>query len=1650
MNEIDISDTPLPSPLPPSPIDLEAAPPVAQGIDLEDTTKPPVSTETAEDRSGKAHYGWPEGKSPGREIIKSAMMTGAEQEMRQRAVSDANAEYRQNKLDLVKETSNRFSDVNPKETNAFLEGLIKADPVYKEDSVFEQRYANQYVNRVITNGQRPDISTVFQRGLDEYFNATIDTSHIAQGTADRLERFKTIAEDAETVRKNQGWGGYLVDRLKDRVPVTGTIYSWVKMYDQTAVTDAFLPGDNLAAQVQNLWLLPIDEAQKTLKEAVERLQKDNPGQAKRLAEAAVAYGTSQQLLDNLFAVGDLVTAPGIGTVASLGLRGAKGAAKAAAEVAEDVSRSGIRAAVPTEVRKAFADSVKGLEGKPTPESVLAANGHTVASAELRALKIMKAGDPNGDAVDMAARVPSLFRFDTVVKDPTSLSREATDRLVAQGQDRATRLIRTLDEPGKVNRAPDEAYQVGIKEAKEELSRRYPHLNDAILDVETRDGELLPYKYNRPEDNHANVGSVSVHVGKPDASLFDSGQEAAMYADRIYKLDMNDPGLRINQQGSGFYLSITKNIDETSPGFRAALISTNNTTPKSLANEWLGRLRNPEDLLSDLQRNNRHVLTHASELIKSQFVEAAKDVSRNLGKKQIDRMERVFEMNRAYQDPVSGQVGTFYTTAHQFEDAYFTLHGIRPTEAEYNAYFTYIQLNDMDWVVRNLGWYRDKARMGVENMSFSHVTTDEAGHTALTKTKPFEGKYLSELPWKQTEDAGIYVVDGEGKGSVYRKNFLSAETKESIQAKIREGYRIIQLYSPTSKPFGLQDNVHFVIAKDAETTKLAWMQAPYRPGGHVEYVDNWFTKQPKITRYEDTTGRVSHVGEGDVAAFSHSTEAEAKEFSSAMETGRLLLNRGLDKELEDHLARSLPYSKGQFKNLFQDYTDGQGKPVKAVFSKDHPFMHTESGQTTAERAALDKNPFSTRYENFEDTASSPYNLSANSDKKFAGTRDTVLPTVEKRGTETNPVFQLKKSQLIDPMTTLNRSMANIMRSRMMTDYKTSAVESWIQEFGHITGKSMEDLRSNPVAHFHETPSYVPGANEMMIAAANNARRNILNLLGTESPLAASIRNAQSSVMDKIYEAGGQGALGKLATVKEYTPNWLISTISDPAKAMRSIAFHATQGVFNPVQLFLQAQTLTHVIAVAGLKNGLPGMMAGGLMRKLALTEQPAVVNRMAEIAQKMGFMKKEEFLESYTHFRKAGLHHVEGEVANLDDVLDPKMFTSTGKSWLDKGVFFFREGERLVRYAAWNTAYREWKAANPLAELTNQARNEILTRSNLFGANMTRASSAAWQQGIMSVPSQFYGYPTRLAEQFLGKRLTAAEKAHAFAVYGAMYGVPAALSTASAIPFYEDMKTYALEKGYDIHNNFFKAAMEGIPSMMWSVVTGQDTNFAQRYGSNGISAIHDIASGNMSLAKFVLGASGSIVGGMATAFGPLLRSLTDPLRDENERIPLKMDDFQEAASVLSGVNNTMKAAIGYASQRYTAKHGVYVSDITSAEAMNMFFGLTPRRVTDANMMARSMADTKKDQAAWEKVIVEQYNRALEEGAKGNTQAMDDYLRRAKVYFQAGNFQATQAGQILTKSLKGWESKIDQVQMNFIKNAPKSDKKGREEAYYGKTN
>lgn len=1256
-----------------------------------------------------------------------------------------------------------------------------------------------------------------------------------------------------------------------------------------------------------------------------------------------------------------------------------------------------------------------------------------ANAARSATQTFKDIDPAMNRGWMMSHVPSIFN-PNALSDGSALARELTERVTERLRAGGNRLLNAMDD-AKVSRLTPEAEQVGILEALERAKADYSHVRHALLDME--------HTVVSAEKNATNTTEVSIYLGKTDGTLFKDGAEAAKFGE-LYGMLPSD--IQPVQQGAGWTLKVTRPVDETSDAVRAAMVSTKrNQTPQGFFNQvFTGFLRSAEDLVSPFQSEQRHIAQHAHQKMVKAVQEVAQNIQDLSNAEKVD-LKRILEDHKAYfnEDEFGNKtIGRFARNVDELIEDYRRITGKVPNEKEITAYFSYVQLNDFDWLNRNFTIYRDKVRQGIQRYALK-VHNDQG---EIMTANAWDGKQVKELPKNIDTDAGIYIhwnSSFENEGQFVRLKSLDADTRKTIDDLLAEGsYKIVQVANPMERPLRsiaqTERPVHFVITKNLEVGRQSWQQIPYRPGGHKEYNVKFFVKQPKVVRITDKVDDAeitAHSYEGDVSIFGFHTEAEARKYAEHMDTARKLLKENRSKELQDYLEKHLPYSEAEFRGLFR--SSEPNKPPR--LNIDDPIVSLSDGR----RYTDDYNP-SPEWSNFEDNIRNPYNLYGSIDKEYAGERNPDLHTVrEGAGTQQDPLYKLGLAEQLDPYATMTRSMANVMRNRYMADYKIQAVESFIEEFGDLLrgSRSMEELRANPIYEIHNPQWDTTTPDKYRLDAAKNARLALVNFLGTESPGQAFVTTQLEKLGNELYERMGQ-------KVSDFAATKLPAEV-DPFRFMRKVAFHAKLGLFNPVQLFLQSQTLAHVLAVAGPITGVKAMGATGLMNAARFTANPQVLEGIAAKAAAFGW-KKEDFLESLSMLRKTGYDIVEGEVSWADDMLDPKIFEGTGTKFLDKGTWFFREAEKQVRMSAWNAAYLEWKQASKGAAPSMRDTQQILRRADLMAANMTRASNARWNQGIWSVPTQFMSYQARLMEQFMGGRLTMAEKGRAFLTYSALYGVPVGgLGAAFGVyPWFEDIRQAALERGMDMNDTSMRVFMEGIPQTVLHALTGSDLNLTERVGPGGIKFFKDLLIEGK--AEVLLGPSASITGQVMKDMAPAYWAAASPFRDdESASFKLTPNDFIQAAQNISTVNQAVRTYWAYNLGIWTTKSGQVIEDgITPFDAiLSGMTGANPRSVTDAQLMMSSIKDTENAQKEAKKLIGDAYNRAFKAAVDGDQESFKNYMRRAKMFLIMGGFRPDQYGQVFSEVMRPNIPQADRTKAEFWKKAPDGQQKPRIDQFLG---
>ena len=1539
-------------------------------------------------------------------------------------------EFHKQKLDMLNTVSQDGTPMT-KDKADFILALSKEDiATNKIDyNEMEKRYAENAYRLLYANStnENLDTSAKGQEKLD-----------FVQSYTRSMEVFKKIYED------NNDWDetsvlGYAWNLGEQFVPYK----SAYAKYDKNA--SGWLSGANLESQLQTLWLMEPQAREAAFKTRYEEIKASNPLDAQEWAQAVISYSQQDSVLDSAFNLIDATSLP-VGKLLKGGLKTAKVGEKMASELGplQKVFAKGPQELGPMQQTFAAGPRDAGLKAtakalqSTDPVKVLANSGNVEQAAELtvrQELQEVTGSVARGDYVaQVDNKLNSLYNPKAWLGDSRNLSGEAARRLSEASLGVRGTLRDIFANPTQALRYTPEALEAGFNKTKNMLRNMYVNANDSIIDTR--------WKLIRQEDTEAQVNEVVMALGDTNALPFLSPEDAMQAADHLYKIP--DKGYRIENVGKGYVVEVTAPVDETDPDFTKLLL-TDNVTPKSIANTFLSMLRSPEDLLSPMSRRNRNVVTPLAQETARIFEQAVAPTMTKLTKKQEARLDSLMKVNRDFQK--GSERGKWFDTVAEYEQTYHDLNKEWPTEAEIAAYMTVREVSDFDMVVRSLTIARDMKAQGIMTVrhKFSQETLQEIKQNADDATDvellygindhdvKFNGKLVDSLPENAVGDnPGVFLLK-EGPAATSEWNLLSNINRKEIDRLVKEeGYRIYQTADPMDRPFSmLKDGdqaANFVIIKGGNIRSVDVTEVlPYKAGFHVEHSPGFWTKMPMFFR--DKSGRMLYGG--DKSILKHTTEAEAKKYTKAFaEAAKLYEARDMDG-LKTFLRANLPHTVKDFVGIYR----------KSKITPDTPVFYTKSGQSTKDASRGHMGMYADAFKNTTDLSESKYNLMGSVNSKFAQEKNIELPSVVE-GSEGNPIFKFNSSRSVSPLSTMHRAMHQLIRMNVYDNYQKQALSTFIEEFGNpntlggsVTKRSLDSIRKNPIG-FLTDPLWDKNAlDKGKLAAAKNSHRALVNLLGMPSDLQRNLDWVNQKVLDSVFERFGSDAAEKVS-------DFAHTKITDPAKYARSIAFHAKLGLFNPIQMFLQGNGIFHAAALTG--NPARSMRAGAgssFMRMLSLTDNENVIKGFAKKASFFGW-KEDDFVESFKIMRETGVWNVEGDVAALDDVFSQKIYTKGVSKFLDKGTIFFKEIERFVRLNAWNTAYLEWKAANPGKKLSDSMleKSKVLTRYDDLALNMTRKSTAAFQQGILSLPTQFSTYQLHLMEQLLGKRLTRAEKARATVTYAALYGLPVSIGAWAPLwPWGEDIRQAALERGIDINEGAMDVLMNGLMANALEMVTGKETNVGERYGPGGLSFIKDAVTGDKSLMELAFGPAGSVtadlVGGVFDTVAPVLGALRagDPSLG-NESYPLLQEDILQRLRTISSVNNATKFYVAVNYQKFISKNETFQMDADAMDGVLAgLFGIDPRAIGEAYVKLESIKEIKEFKQKKMQDVSKNMKRAAENYK--NTDEWNRYMKAVRMDAIEGGLTPQEYMRAQKDAVRGMgTSFIEGINESFIRSAP----------------
>lgn len=1607
-------------------IDLYQTSPLQNPIDLYSKRPRPLPPSVVKDKAEKADFTLGD-KSPGYDNLFSAFSSGNEGFVQNYIAQERDLRLRNVKQSILEDyMANKKGPVTKQEKDLIF-GLTQqqlTDPSFALEEEFSRKVLDTS-QTLDENKILQDAMTKDQSGTLQSFDVTQFNMTRQQITISRLEKLKAEAE-------KRSLGGKAWDLFEQVIPVKWW-WETQNQVDTKGKASDILPGDNWEQQAAYLNnLLPAD-FYREFNAAIDRIAYHNIDSAINFAYYVLAHSSSDTYWNNLLGIADVADVAG--TIGGAVLKGGKALAKGS-KVLSDLPE--------VSLRKSLKDVAKAAgEEKISLPNAVAATGDTVNSAAITAVKSLRSkiiqADTDFRGTSLWESVPSILNPRSITKRASDLSKSSISRIEEHLIESSDFLQKAVLNTSLASRLSPLAEGKAISRAIESIKSDFSHVNDAILDV----------RHSTPEKpNLGNINTVEISLGKPDGSLFAKKKQLNAYAER-YGLPLGS--YTAKQQGNRFYISVLKDVSETDSETLALQLDTKNTAPQSLISTFIGSIRTPEDILSRTSRENRHVVTHASQEFRRHIVEVAKGIGK-LPKRDLARLEDFLNANRDFKTikkDAEGKpfwkIGRYYDNLADLEKAWMDHTGQAISEKTAEAYFKFRQLNDLDYIVRNLSVYRDLARQGVNQ------------HTLRIGGKQTEGilgKTLESLPASEEkpEHQPIFaILQDDGGVTIQRRSEMTQDQMSALNRQIKdEGRKVIQIADPEKalKNYGIPEPINFVVTKDSIERPLDYKLIPYNEGGHSGYPQDWFGKQAKVLTFSeksDQVTRLRHNYVGDKAIAPFTTEAEAKKYISRINKARELLKK--PQALKDYLAKELPiFERKDFVRMFKESKDETGNTIPARFNPKEPFVVAFRNQTVEDALRNTENDLSKRYINLTSTASSPYNLMKNVSKEFTGPRDLDLSAIK----ETPSGLRLTTAKKIDSFQMMSKAVSSLTNDRFFKDYQIQAVSSWVRQFGNALDVPQKELFRDPLKYLLNPVYDKSTGKAVLVRHAENNRKAVVAFLNKQSTLDQRLHMTMHKLLNSVYDNLGQGA-------SDFASGFNVIRLDDPFKYTRAFAFHLKLGLFNWVQLFTQSQTLFHSMAITGNPVRSLSSLAGSFLMKAA-SYNSKHLGYLAKKATKFGWTEA-EFKDAYEQLRLSGFDLIEGEVGYLDDVTNPSLFKSGPNKFLDKGKMFFSFAERNNRQVAWNIAYKEFRQKFPSKVITERDRAGILTRADDLSLNMTRASNTSLQRGVFSLPLQFFTYQQRMLEQMLGKRLTRAEKARVFLTYSGLYGVPVAASGAGGAigagaaaalegivsgqpvealksagkgalgglyPFYDDIRQTALEKGVNVDSGWLEAVMEGIPAVAWEAMFGNEYSPGERYGPTGLDVLKEIYTGQKTLAEIAGGASGSILGDVYETSWPVLMWMTNSLREDDQQYPLKLNDFLVTLQNVSSVDNLTKMVYMMNTGRYLTKNNLAVTDTDTQDAlMRGFFGLSPRDVNDTFLKLGSESELRDVKNKAKRRIVQNLKMALEAKSK---EERDQFMQRAKAESIAAGMNPTEYSGIIADTLDD-RTLSDKINMDF---------------------
>ena len=748
---------------------------------------------------------------------------------------------------------------------------------------------------------------------------------------------------------------------------------------------------------------------------------------------------------------------------------------------------------------------------------------------------------------------------------------------------------------------------------------------------------------------------------------------------------------------------------------------------------------------------------------------------------------------------------------QFAQEYARLNnGAHPPAKAWQTYQLMRRVNDIDYLLRSDGLYRELQTEGYESFRLTGEVVEELNGEDLIGRALRPDERPSGRVWDVNESR---MVDAP--------------------SEVPSGYRVVRLnearrVGPEGSEYMVQDLL--VPDSGALFRPLRRDVLPYRRGGHRMPQGNFFVKQAR--RFTDADGQHFLVNPRTYIAARNRGEARA--WANTMEEVRGILQRAGDEwdtqEVFDQIDGLVGSNPG-----YDSAESIMAQMRRGEFNTEDAF------RPVADRDLPDEYLVKSGAINVSDEVSNmDLMVSRTSGRMYTG----------RRGEEVLPDWKGDNAPTLDMLAVAQRSLANVGNVMALTDYKLEALRRFRQTYGkHFEpGASNNDLLTAQVT----APAEIQRGLE-----ANRAQINrILN-----TPTRHEQWQARAQREFSAWVAGDNPDGWRYRTTNQVA-DWLSE--KDGVQALRTAAFDLKLGMFNIAQLPLQLSTSIAAISLDPV-NGVQALPSA-MFARLAMWNPNMVEGMVKNGVHDILGMSADEMRNYMLSVRRSGFFKLGGNHALLDEGGASAINLTGGKfhDLHEASRWFFYNAESLNRLVGGHIAWKEVRRQFPdLATDSAAFQSRWLTRADDYSFSMSNASRAPWQRGILSVPTQFWSYSARMMEAMVGKKFTTAQKIRLVLGQGLLWGsggVPlAGLPLWVADQFAgEDEKAAALNT---LRGFYERGGMDHIVN--WT--TGADVLVGERIGAGQLPAriVEDLFNsgdyGDTSAASLVGGATWSIWG-----------------------------------------------------------------------------------------------------------------------------------------------------------------------------------------------